>query len=134
MIDRIIIENFKSLRRIDLSLGSLPGASGKSNFLDALRAGDREWGSSGFRVDEGAGGRRTKWSELPKLEQALGGRGLVEPGAFDALSGLRSLPFPKPSGSAGTSRGRVQPWRVAVKVIDPRGNEGLRVLTEDGLT
>ena len=69
---------------------------------------------------------RTKWS---KLEQALGGRGLVEPGAFDALSGLRSLPFPKPSGSAG-----VQPWRVAVKVIDPRGNEGLRVLTEDGLT
>jgi adenine-specific DNA-methyltransferase len=69
---------------------------------------------------------RTKWS---KLEQALGGRGLVEPGAFDALSGLRSLPFPKPSGSAG-----VQPWRVAVKVIDPRGNEGLRVLTEDGST
>jgi hypothetical protein len=22
-----------------------------------------------------------------------------------------------------------QPWRVGVKVIDPRGNEGLRVLT-----
>ena len=42
MIDRIIIENFKSLRRIDLSLGSLnlfigTNASGKSNFLDALR-------------------------------------------------------------------------------------------------
>ena len=42
MIDRIIIENFKSLRRIDLSLGRLnlligTNASGKSNFLDALR-------------------------------------------------------------------------------------------------
>ena len=42
MIDRIIIENFKSLRRIDLSLGPLnlfigTNASGKSNFLDALR-------------------------------------------------------------------------------------------------
>ena len=42
MIDRIIIENFKSLRRVDLSLGRLnlfigTNASGKSNFLDALR-------------------------------------------------------------------------------------------------
>ena len=42
MIDRIIIENFKSLRKVDLSLGSLnlfigTNASGKSNFLDALR-------------------------------------------------------------------------------------------------
>ena len=48
----------------------------------------------------------------------------MDEGAFDALSGLRSVPFPRPSGSA--------PWRVAVKVIDPRGNEGLRVLTEAG--
>ena len=42
MIDRIIIENFKSLRKVDLSLGRLnlfigTNASGKSNFLDALR-------------------------------------------------------------------------------------------------
>lgn len=42
MIDRIIIENFKSLRRVDLLLGRLnlfigTNASGKSNFLDALR-------------------------------------------------------------------------------------------------
>jgi hypothetical protein len=38
-------------------------------------------------------------------------------------SGLTSLPFPRPA--------RLKPgelWRVAVKVIDPRGNEGLRVL------
>ena len=42
MIDRIIIENFKSLRKVDLSLGRLnlfigANASGKSNFLEALR-------------------------------------------------------------------------------------------------
>ena len=40
MIDRIIVENFKSLRRIDLTLGRMnlfvgANASGKSNFLDA---------------------------------------------------------------------------------------------------
>ena len=42
MIDRIIIENFKSLRNVDLSLGRMnlligANASGKSNFLDSLR-------------------------------------------------------------------------------------------------
>ena len=41
MIDRIIIENFKSLRKVDLSLGRMnlfigTNASGKSNFLDVL--------------------------------------------------------------------------------------------------
>ena len=42
MIDSIAIDNFKSLRRVDLKLGRLnlligANASGKSNFLDALR-------------------------------------------------------------------------------------------------
>ena len=42
MIDRIIVENFKSLRKVDLSLGKLnlfigTNASGKSNFLEVLR-------------------------------------------------------------------------------------------------
>ena len=42
MIERITIENFKSLRRVDLRLGRLnlfvgTNASGKSNFLDTLR-------------------------------------------------------------------------------------------------
>ena len=69
---------------------------------------------------------KSKWS---KLARALGGKGLIEPGAFDSLSGLRSLPFPRPAHLAAG-----QPWRIAVKVIDPRGNEGLRVLTEDGAT
>ena len=42
MIDRIVIENFKSFRKVDLTLGPMnlfigTNASGKSNFLDALR-------------------------------------------------------------------------------------------------
>ena len=42
MIERIVIENFKSLRQVDLKLGRMnifigSNASGKSNFFDALR-------------------------------------------------------------------------------------------------
>lgn len=55
MINRIIIENFKSLRRVDLSLGRLnlfigTNASGKSNFLDALRV--LQGIGSGFTISE----------------------------------------------------------------------------------
>ena len=57
---------------------------------------------------------KTKWAKLAK---ALGQKGVIDESAFEALSGLRSLPFPK--GKYG---------RIAVKVIDPRGNEGLRVM------
>ena len=66
---------------------------------------------------------RKQWD---KLARALGARGAVEPAAFDALSGFRSLPFRRPPGRAAG-----ETWKVAVKVIDPRGAEGLRVLTED---
>ncbi|MEX2609164.1 MAG: site-specific DNA-methyltransferase [Gemmatimonadota bacterium] len=54
---------------------------------------------------------RTAWK---KLERAL--RGTIDEERFDALSGTRSLPF-----RAGEKK------RVAVKVIDPRGNEVMRV-------
>ena len=64
---------------------------------------------------------RSKWSRLAK---ALGRTGLVAEAAFDDLSGLRSLPFAPPA-----ERRAGEPWRIAVKVIDPRGAEGLRVLT-----
>jgi hypothetical protein len=43
---------------------------------------------------------------------------------WENASGLQSLPFPRPA-----RLGQGETWRVAVKVIDPRGNEGLRVLT-----
>ena len=67
---------------------------------------------------------KAKWD---KLARALGNAGAVDPAAFDALSGFRSIPFPRP-----TRLGAGEIWKVAVKVIDPRGNEGLRVLTEGG--
>ena len=53
-------------------------------------------------------------STWEKLSKALGG--LIDPDRFEALSGTVSLPFP-----AGKHRS------VAVKVIDPRGNEVMQV-------
>ena len=55
---------------------------------------------------------KSKWSKLAK---ALGGKGIVAEGAFDALSGLRSLPFPRPSsvGAAQAVAGRGQGNRPA---------------------
>jgi adenine-specific DNA-methyltransferase len=64
---------------------------------------------------------KSKWDKLAK---ALGAIGAVAEEAFEALSGLRSLPFPKPPRLK-----KGEKWQVAVKVIDPRGNEGLRVVT-----
>jgi adenine-specific DNA-methyltransferase len=63
---------------------------------------------------------KSKWAKLAK---ALGDAGVVEEDAFEALSGLTSLPFPRPA-----RLGKGEAWRVAVKVIDPRGNEGMRVI------
>ncbi len=63
---------------------------------------------------------KSKWGKLAK---ALGDAGVVEEEAFEALSGLTSLPFPRPE-----RLGKGEAWRVAVKVIDPRGNEGMRVI------
>lgn len=55
MIDHIAIENFKSFRRVDLSLGRMnlfigTNASGKSNFFDALRV--LQGIGNGFTVSE----------------------------------------------------------------------------------
>jgi adenine-specific DNA-methyltransferase len=54
-----------------------------------------------------------------KLSKAL--KGVVDEEAFARFSGTTSLPFP-----AGKNR------KVAVKVIDPRGNEVMRVHTLEG--
>ena len=54
---------------------------------------------------------RKAWS---KIARAL--KGVIDPDRFESFSGTTSLPFP-----AGEHR------RVAVKVIDPRGNEVMRV-------
>ena len=64
------------------------------------------------------------WSKWDRLARALGDKGVVEKERFERLSGFESLPFSRPSRLV-----EGESWRVAVKVIDPRGNEGLRVLT-----
>lgn len=50
--------------------------------------------------------------------------GAVEVERFEALSGLTSLPFPRPAREFRPGKR----WRIAIKVIDPRGQEGLRVV------
>ena len=62
----------------------------------------------------------SKWD---RLARALSDKGVVEGERFERLSGYESLPFSRPSRLVDG-----ESWRVAVKVIDPRGNEGLRVL------
>lgn len=62
-----------------------------------------------------------KWS---RMARALGRTRLVVEEAFHDLNCLRSLPFTPPPG-----RRRREPWPIAVKVTDPGGNEGPRVLT-----
>jgi adenine-specific DNA-methyltransferase len=67
---------------------------------------------------------KTKWKNLAG---ALGDKKVIDEEKFADLSGHKSLPFHRPSRLKPG-----QPWRVAVKVIDPRGNEGMRVVTLDG--
>ena len=60
MIERIVIENFKSLRKVDLTLGRMnlfigTNASGKSNFLDTLRF--LQGIGSGFTINETFNGK-----------------------------------------------------------------------------
>ena len=68
MIDRIVIENFKSFRKVDLSLGRMnlfigTNASGKSNFLDALRV--LQGIGNGFTIGEILDGKpRSATSEV----------------------------------------------------------------------
>ncbi|HEY3137479.1 MAG TPA: hypothetical protein VGL29_15730 [Blastocatellia bacterium] len=60
---------------------------------------------------------------MAKAREGPGRGRVIDEEQFEALSGLRSLPFPRPSRLE-----EGQEWRVAVKVIDPRGNEGMRVI------
>src|ERR1700749_331878 len=68
MIKRVIIENFKSLKKVDLKLGKLnvfigTNASGKSNFFDSLRL--LRGIAGGFPVKELLeGGARTTSGEV----------------------------------------------------------------------
>lgn len=77
----------------------------------AARFLDTDYDGRTFCITQAFFPDKSAWEKLAK---AL--KGVVEEGAFEALSGTVSLPFP-------TGKHK----RAAVKVIDPRGNEVMRV-------
>jgi adenine-specific DNA-methyltransferase len=88
------------------------------NSIEATKAGkvaawflDSDYDGRTFCICQAFFPDRTVWEKLAK---ALSGT--IDPAAFEAFSGTKSLPF-----HAGEHR------RVAIKVIDPRGNEVMRV-------
>ncbi|HEX6017757.1 MAG TPA: hypothetical protein VFZ28_06635, partial [Burkholderiaceae bacterium] len=82
---------------------------------------DTDYDSRTFCICQAFFPDHKKWD---RLARALGDKGVVDEARFDELTGYTTLPFARPPAlPAG------RPWRVAVKVIDPRGNEGLRVVT-----
>ena len=92
MIDRISIENFKSLRRVDLKLGRMnlfigANASGKSNFLDALRV--LQGIGNGFTISEILDGK-PKSATNATWEGVRGGSGYV---SFSRIEGNEEVSF-----------------------------------------
>ena len=92
MIDRITIENFKSLRRVDLKLGRMnlfigANASGKSNFLDALRV--LQGIGNGFTISEILDGK-PKSATNAAWEGVRGGSGYV---SFSGVEGSEEVSF-----------------------------------------
>jgi len=76
---------------------------------------DADYDGATFCITQAFFPDRKAWD---KLARAL--KGIIDEERFDALSGTVSLPF-----QAGKHR------RVAVKAIDPRGNEAMKVIRLD---
>lgn len=97
-----------------------------TNTIQATQAGkvaawflDSDYDGLTFCITQAFFPDSSTWS---KLARAL--KSVVDPGRFAAFSGTRSLPF-----EAGEHK------RIAVKVIDPRGNEVMRVMSiQEGYT
>ncbi len=92
MIDRIAVENFKSLRRVDLKLGRMnlfigANASGKSNFLEALRV--LQGIGNGFTISEILDGK-PKSATNATWEGVRGGSGYV---SFSGIEGNEEVSF-----------------------------------------
>jgi energy-coupling factor transporter ATP-binding protein EcfA2 len=114
VIERIVVENFKSLKKVDLKLGALnlfigTNASGKSNFFDALRV--LQGIGNGFTISEVLDGKpKSATSEV--WEAIRGGSAkatFAGPGAHSdevAFTVWGRLP-----GSSGGARKR---WQYSV--------------------
>lgn len=117
MIERIVIENFKSLKQVDLTLGAMnlfigTNASGKSNFFDALRV--LQGVGNGFTISEILDGK-PKGPTSEVWEAIRGGSahacfaGNDGPGAEVKITVTGRLPGPAASR-----------WEFAL-AFDPRG-------------
>ena len=94
-----------------------------TNTINATRADkvaawflDSDYDGSTFCISQAFFPDSSAWEKLAKAWKSV-----VDPARFEAFSGTHSLPF-----AAGKHR------RCAVKVIDPRGNEVMRVLHMGG--
>lgn len=101
------VEDFDIYNRVTNEIQSTGAAKVAAWFLDSDYDGRTFCITQAFFPDQSA------WDKLAK---AL--KGVLDEDAFKAFSGTTSIPFPK--GEYGT---------VAVKAIDPRGNEVMKVLT-----
>jgi hypothetical protein len=95
---------------------------------DALTAYRTAWRAKMDEVNACIAANAELEELVDKPEEAKGVVRVTGPftmeGVIAVESGLRSLPFPRPARLK-----KNETWRVAIKVIDPRGNEGLRVVT-----
>ena len=119
MIDRIVIENFKSLRKVDLPLGRLnlfigANASGKSNFLDALRV--LQGIGNGFTIGEILDGKaRSATSEVWDGIRGGTGNACFAGGRRDRRPGIRNVGWSSDSRGA---RGSARRGRRSLGVLD----------------
>ena len=102
---RLIMEGVDIYDPVENTVSSTGAGKVAAWFLDS------DYDGRTFCITQAFFPDRSAWD---KLARAL--KGVVDEEAFEAFSGTESLPFP-----AGQHR------RVAVKVIDPRGNEVMRV-------
>ena len=124
MIERIVIENFKSLRKVDLKLGRMnlfigSNASGKSNFFDALRV--LQGIGNGFTISEILDGKpRSSTSEV--WEGIRGGSARARLASAGSEDDVRLL--------VGGRFDHRQAWEYAITFDPAEGkvtSEGLKV-------
>lgn len=127
MIDRILIENFKSLRKVDLKLGAMnlfigTNASGKSNFFDALRV--LQGIGNGFTVSEILDGKpRSATSEV--WEGVRGGSAKARLAAASALDDIHLI------ASGRLPEGEAWEFELSFDPVDARvTSERLKVGSE----
>lgn len=127
MIEHIVIENFKSLRRVELALGHMnlfigSNASGKSNFFDALRV--LQGIGNGFTISEILDGK-------PKSATSEVWDGIRGGSAKACFAGSEGDVAITVSGKTGDEPAR--PWEFMIAFTPASGRVTRERLTAGGL-